>query len=112
MIKYILVFILSVCIASISQILLKKSANIERKNRIEEYLNVYVISSYGLLFVSTLLTLYAYTKVKLSTGIVLETISYILIPILSYFIIKENIEKRQIKGIILIIVGILIFSFV
>ena len=66
----------------------------KNENRIEEYLNVYVISSYGLLFVSTLLTLYAYTKVKLSTGIVLETISYILIPILSYFILKEKIEKR------------------
>ena len=34
MIKYILIFVLSVCIASISQIILKKSATIERKNKI------------------------------------------------------------------------------
>ena len=39
MIKYILVFIISICISSTSQILLKKSANIERKSKIKEYLN-------------------------------------------------------------------------
>lgn len=111
MIKYILIFILAVCISSISQILLKKSANIERKSKIAEYINIHVISSYGLLFTSTLLTLYAYKEVKLSTGIVLETLSYILIPVLSYFILKEKIQKRQVKGIVLIIVGILVYSF-
>lgn len=111
MIKYILIFILSVCIATISQILLKKSANIERKSKIAEYMNKYVILSYGLLFISTLLTLYAYQKVELSTGLVLETLSYILIPILSYFILKEKIQKKQIKGIILIVLGILVYSF-
>ena len=109
--KYILVFILSVCVATISQILLKKSATIERQSKIAEYLNKYVILGYGLLFLSTLLTLYAYKEVKLSTGLVLETLSYILIPILSYFILKEKIQKSQIEGIILIIIGILIYSF-
>lgn len=110
MIKYTAVFILSVCVASISQILLKKSANIERKSKIAEYVNKEVIVSYGLLFISTLLTLYAYKEVKLSMGLVLETISYILIPILSYFILKEKIQKRQIYGIVLIILGIVIYS--
>lgn len=110
MIKYTVIFMLSVCIASMSQILLKKSANIERKGKIAEYMNKEVILSYGLLFVSTLLTLYAYKEVKLSMGLVLETISYILIPILSYFILKEKISKRQIYGIVLIMLGIIIYS--
>ncbi len=112
MVRYILVFIVSVCIASTSQILLKISANKKRDSKLKEYLNLYVIISYGMLFVSTLLTLYAYTTVKLSVGVVLETISYILIPILSYFILKERIEKKHIIGIFLIIIGIFIFSFV
>ncbi len=110
MIKYTAVFIFSVCVASMSQILLKKSANIERKNKIAEYMNKEVILSYGLLFISTLLTLYAYKEVKLSMGLVLETISYILIPVLSYFILKEKIQKKQIYGIVLIIIGIVIYS--
>ena len=111
MIKYVLVFIFSVCLATVSQILLKKSATIERKSKISEYLNIYVIIGYGLLFISTLCTLYAYKEVELSIGLVLETLSYILIPILSYFILKEKIHKKQIYGIGLIILGILIYSF-
>lgn len=110
MIKYVCIYILSVVIASTSQILLKKSANIKRKSKIKEYLNPYVIVSYGMLFVSTILTLYAYQKLNLSTGVILETISYILIPILSLFILKEKIEKKHIIGIALIIVGIMTFS--
>ena len=41
MIKYILVFIISIILASLSQILLKKSANVERKNKINEDLNYF-----------------------------------------------------------------------
>jgi len=111
MVKYVLIFLLSVSIASISQILLKKSATIDRTNKISEYLNIYVISSYGLLFISTLLTLYAYKEIKLSIGMVLETVSYILVPILSYFILREKINKRQILAMLLIILGILVYSF-
>lgn len=111
MIKYVLIYILSVCVSSTSQILLKKSANIPRENKVKEYLNAYVIISYGMLFLSTLLTVCAYKGIKLSMGVVLESISYILIPSLSFFIFKEKINKIQIIGIVLIIVGILVFSF-
>ena len=51
------ILILSVFIASVSQILLKISANKTYSSRIREYLNVYVIFGYGLLFLSTLLTM-------------------------------------------------------
>ena len=67
--------------------------------------------AYLILFISTILTLIAYKQVKLSTGVVIETISYILVPILSFFILKEKIKKNQIIGISLIIIGIMVFSF-
>lgn len=110
MIKYILVFIISIILASLSQILLKKSANVERKNKINEYLNYFVISAYLILFISTLLTMFAYRGLQLSQGMILETISYILIPIFSYFIFKEKFNKRKIIGIVTIIIGIAVFS--
>lgn len=110
MIKYIIVFIISICIASVSQILLKKSANIKRTSKIKEYLNMYVISAYGLLVISTLLTMYAYKQINLSVGVVIEAIGYIMVAILSYFCIKEKFTKNKIIGIILIIIGVIIFA--
>ena len=110
MIKYILIFVVSVCFASVSQVLLKKSANIERENKIFEYLNKYVIFAYGLLFLSTLLTMYAYKNINLSLGVVIESIGYIIVAVLSYFFIKEKFTKNKIIGILLIIVGVIVFG--
>lgn len=110
MFRFVIIYILSVVISSSSQILLKKSANIQRKNKIKEYLNMYVIGSYLLLLISTILTLFSYKKINLSYGVVLETIGYILIPIFSYIFFKEKIKKRHKIGIILIICGIIVFS--
>ena len=67
------ILILSVFIASVSQILLKISANKTYSSRIREYLNVYVIFGYGLLFLSTLLTMIALKRVPLSWSPVVES---------------------------------------
>lgn len=61
MLKFILVFLVSVLISSISQIILKKSAARKYDSLIKEYLNVRVIGAYAMFFLSTLLTMYAYT---------------------------------------------------
>ena len=90
--------------------MLKKSANKERKSIIEEYLNVTVIVAYGLFFLSTLLTVFAYKHVPLSLGPVLEASGYVFVTILSYFFLKEKINKRQFWGLILILSGIVISS--
>ncbi len=110
MIKYVIIFILSVCVASTSQILLKKSAEIERKNKLEEYFNRYVILAYGLLFLSTLLTMFAYKNINLSVGVVIESIGYIIVAVLSYFFLKEKFTRNKIIGIILIIIGVTVFG--
>ena len=51
------ILILSVFIAAVSQILLKKSALKKYTSVIWEYLNPYVIVGYGLMFGSTILTI-------------------------------------------------------
>ncbi|MBO5479004.1 MAG: EamA family transporter [Clostridia bacterium] len=108
--KSVLIFILSVCIASTSQILLKKSANQTKQNKWQEYFNKYVIIAYILLLISTLLTMIAYKNLNLSTGVVIESISYIIIAILSYFLFREKITKSKAIGIIMIVAGIIIAS--
>lgn len=110
MIKYILVFLLSVLVSSISQIILKKSASKEHKSIIREYLNPRVIGAYFMFFVSTLLTMYAYTGVPLTLGALIEAVGYIYIPVLSFLFLHEKITLRSVVGSLLIICGIIIYN--
>lgn len=104
------IYILGVFVSSIAQILLKKSANIEKENKLKEYLNFKTIFAYGIFFGATLCTLFAYKYIPLTMGTILETTGYIFVTILSYFFLKEKITKKKLIGLIIIISGVLIFS--
>lgn len=108
--SYTCIFILSVFIASISQVMLKKSANIKHESRVREYINIYVICSYFILFISTILTVIAYRGVELKNGPVIEACGYIFIIILSRIFLGEKITAMRITGTLLIIIGIIIFN--
>lgn len=98
-------------IASVSQIILKKSAN--KKNHgsiVKEYLNKYVITAYSILIGSTIMTAVAYRGVNLSQGLVFESLSFIFIAVLSKIFLKEKITKNKVIGIILIVFGVIIFT--
>lgn len=110
MIKYIVIFLFSVFISSISQILLKISTYDQYDSIIKEYLNPKVIVSYGIFFCSSFLTIYAYKYVPLSMGPILESSGYIYVSILSYLCLKESIGKYKIMGMICILIGIIISS--
>lgn len=107
--KYILLLILSVVIASFSQILLKKSAQKKYSSFIREYLNPYVIIGYGMMVLSTIVTILAYHGVEYKNGPVVESLGYILIMILSFLFFKEPITKRKVLGNVLVLLGILVF---
>lgn len=105
---FILLFILSVFIASISQILLKISANGKHNSQINEYLNVKVIIAYSLFVISLLLTTFAYKKIPLSFGPIIESLGIIFIVILGKLILKENLTLKKLIGIGLILIGIIL----
>lgn len=104
------IFLLSVLISSVSQVMLKKSANKTYDNKIKEYLNPTVIIAYGMFFGATLLTMYAYKVVPLSFGPILESAGYIFVAVLSFFILKERFTWKQTLGMVLILAGIALFS--
>ena len=107
---YSLILLSSVFISSVSQIVLKKSANIKYPSKIKEYLNPYVIIGYGLFFGCTILSMYALKVVPLSMAPVLEAFGYIFVNLMSFFFLKEKITKRQIIGTALIILGVAVFA--
>lgn len=106
---YFFLGIVSVTIASFSQVLLKKGAMNKYDSFIKEYLNVWVITGYGMLFVSVFLTMLAYRGMDFMNVPVLEAVSYVLVPILSYFFFKEALTRRKMIGILCILTGIIIY---
>lgn len=107
-ISHVFIYIFSVFISSVSQILLKTSANKKYESRIREYLNPRVIIAYGIFFIATFVTIIAYKGIPLSLGPILETTGYLWVSLLGYFILKEKISRRKIIGLIVVVVGIVV----
>ena len=107
---YILLFLLSVFISSISQIMLKWSATKQHTSRLREYVNPWVLTAYSILFCSTFLTMLAYKHIPLSLGPMLEMTGYVYITILGIVVFKEKMTPKRWLALALICAGILVFS--
>lgn len=107
--SYVFLLIASVLIASCSQIILKKSASKKYSSIIREYLNVRVIVGYGMMFISTILTIFAFKGLDYKNGPIIESLGYIFIMFLSRIFLKEKITKKKVIGNTLILLGILVF---
>ncbi len=106
---YYLFAIVSVIVASCSQILLKKGAMKEYPTFLREYLNPYVIIGYGMMFLSLFLTMLAYRGMAFMNVPVIEALGYILVPILSWFFFKEGFTRKKVMGILCILAGITVY---
>ncbi len=95
-------------IASLSQVLLKRSAQKEHRSRRAEYLNLRVLVAYGMLFVSMLLTMLSLRRVPLSLAPVIEASSYFYVALLSYWLLGERPGRKKVLGIALILIGIIV----
>lgn len=108
---YHLIFVISVTISSISQVMLKKSANKKENTGLKEYLNPLVIIAYGLFFASTVLTMYAFKGVPMNQGPVIESLGYVIVMILGRIFLSEKITRNKLIGICLILAGVLLCSW-
>lgn len=95
---------------AVSQILLKQSADKIYRHPIFEYLNWRVILSYGIFAGVLLLNTYAYTRVDMKYGAVIDTFSYVFVMILSFLILKEKMTKRRLLGNLIIMTGVFIYT--
>lgn len=97
-------------ISAISQVMLKKAAMKHYDSKIKEYLNPLVFFAYVIFVIATFCTIFAYKGIPLSLGPVLEATSYIYVTIFGVRIFHEQVNKRKIIALILIISGIIVFS--
>lgn len=107
---YGLFIIISTFIASLSQILLKISANNPNNTGIYTYLNINVIVAYILFFISTFFSVYALKYIPISISAFLSTSSYFFVTLLSYIILKEKISGNILLGLVFVLLGITIVN--
>ena len=91
---------------AISQVLMKKSAQIEHKSWIYAYLNWKATARTGTLMVNT----YAYTEVEIKYASIIDAFSYVNVMIFSYLLLKEKFTGLQLVGNLIIITGILVYT--
>ena len=108
--SYMLLMFAGTFFTAVSQILLKISAVKTYRHPIFEYLNWRVITAYGIFFGVLLLNTYAYTRVDMKYGPVIDSFAYVFILILSSLILGEKITRRKLAGNLIIIAGILIYT--
>lgn len=110
MFKYVLAMLIGTFISSVSQVILKKAANVKYDNILKEYLNPRVIIAYFIFFLATLLSVLAYKGIPLSMGPVLEALAYLYITVFGVTIFNEKITIKKIIALCFIIAGIIIYS--
>ena len=103
------ILIISITVASFSQVLLKKGAEQHYTGFIRQYLNFYVITGYGLTFISLLLTALAYRGLEYKIGPLIESLGFIIVIFLSRLFFKEKITTKKIIGMTTIFLGIFIY---
>ncbi len=104
-----LIVIAGLC-AAFSQILLKTSAMLQYKSKINEIINGRVLTSYFIFFITTMINMYAMRYIDYKYVPIIGTISYVFVVLLSSFILKEKISRYKILGMLLIISGMIIFN--
>lgn len=102
--------LLAVFVSGISQVMLKFAAQKSYNNIIKEYLNPLVIGAYSLFFITTIMSIVAYKIIPLSMGPILEATGYLYAIIFGKLIFHEKIGKKRVFAMIIILVGIVIFS--
>lgn len=109
MIYYLLV-IGSVLAAAGAQMLLKQGAKNQYSTFICQYLNPWVIGGYSIMGASLLLNIFCLSRgVQVKEVSIIESLSYLFVPIFSLWFFKEKITWRKAAAIVVIMTGVVIF---
>ena len=107
---YYLLVILSVLAAASAQMLLKQGVRQNYVGFWRQYLNVWVIGGYAIMACSLVLNIFCMSRgVQVKEVSVIESLSYLFVPTLAFFLFKEQLTKRKLCAITIIICGIIIF---
>ena len=107
---YKLLVIVSVLVAAGAQMLLKQGAKKEYSSFVRQYLNPWVIGGYGIMGTSLLLNIFCLSHgVQVKEVSIIESLSYLFVPLLSWLFFKEKVTWRKAGAIAVIMAGVVVF---
>lgn len=107
---YYLLVIVSVLAAAGAQMLLKQGAKQQYSTFLRQYLNPWVIGGYGIMGCALLLNIFCLSHgVQVKEVSIIESFSYLFVPLLSWLFFKERITWRKAGAIMVIMVGVVVF---
>lgn len=105
-----IIVILSVFLAACAQMLLKQGARQQYDTWWRQYVNGWVVGGYAIMFGTMMMNIFAMSKgVEVKEVSIIESMSYLFVPILSFVIFKERLTWRRVGAIAVIIIGIIVF---
>lgn len=107
---YYILVILNVFAAAVAQMLLKKGADKEYSPFWRQYLNPWVVGGYFIMGLSMIANIFCLSKgIQIKEISIIESLSYLFVPLLSLWLFKETITKRKVAAIAVIMIGIVVF---
>lgn len=107
---YKLLVVVSVLAAAGAQMLLKQGARKKYPSIVRQYLNLWVIGGYGIMAVSLLLNIFCLGHgVQVKEVSIIESLSFLFVPVLSLFFFNEKITWRKVGAIAIIMLGVVVF---
>ncbi len=103
------IMLAAVFMATFAQVMLKTAANNCHNSILSEYLNFRVVSAYVIMILTTLMSIYALKVIPLSLGAVLDASSYVFVTFWGWYFFSENVDRYNLLGLGLILLGIGIF---
>lgn len=105
-----IIVISSVFLAACAQMLLKQGARQQHDTWWRQYINGWVIGGYAIMFATMMMNVFAMSRgVEVKQVSIIESMSYLFVPILSFVIFKERLTWQKIIAIGVIIIGIIVF---
>ena len=90
--------------------LLKEGARQEYAQWWRQYMNGWVLGGYAIMFVTMIINIFAMSKgVQVKEVSIIESMSYLFVPALSFVFFKEKLTWRKITAILIIITGVIVF---
>ena len=107
---YYILVISSVFLAACAQMLLKQGARQQYTHWWRQYTNSWVICGYAIMFGTMVMNIFAMSKgVQIKELSIIESMSYLFVPALSFIIFNEKLTWRKILAIAIIIIGVIVF---
>lgn len=107
---YYLLVILSVLAAAGAQMLLKQGARKVYPSFLRQYLNPWVMGGYVVMGCGMLLNIFCLSHgVQVKEVSIIESLSYLFVPTLSWLFFKEKITWRKAGAIAVIMAGVAVF---